>query len=324
MKAIVYESYGGPEVLQLRDIARPRPRSKELLIRVRAVEVTKSDCEMRSFRYSVNWFWLPMRLAMGVRKPRRQVLGFYFAGEIEEVGAGVHGFAPGQAVFGSSNFHLGAYAEYMTVPASAALAAKPENMTFPEAAAVPLGGWNALHFMDQAALNPGEEILINGAGGSIGSHAIQIARARGATVTAVDRADKERALRAFGAHDFIDYETRDFTALDRHWDVIFDMVPGSPYRRCIQALKPGGRYLSGNPRLSTMLRTLLTNRFTDKRATFAFAKETRAALAQLTEMIEAGQLGSIVDAVYPLEQAAEAHERVDRELRVGAIVLEVD
>ena len=323
MKAVVYESYGGPEVLELRDLPKPVPRRKELLIRVRAVEATKSDCEMRSFRYSVSWFWLPMRIAMGIRKPRRPVLGFYFAGEIEAVGADVRGFAPGQAVYGSSNFQLGAYAEYLTVRASAALSAKPESMSFTDAAAVPLGGWNALHFMDQASLSPGDEILINGAGGSIGSHAVQIARARGARVTAVDRSDKETGLRAFGAADFINYQAQDFTRLGRQWDVIFDMVPGSAYRRCIQALKPGGRYLSGNPRLSTMIRTLLTNRFTDKRASFAFAQETRAGLAELAEMIETGQLGSIVDTVYPLEQAAEAHRRVEDEQRVGAIVLEV-
>ena len=323
MQAIVYESYGGPEVLELRELPKPVPGAKDLLIRVRAVEATKSDCEMRSFRYSVSWFWLPMRLAMGIRKPRRPVLGFYFAGEVAEVGNAVHGFRVGDQVFGTSSFHLGAYAEYLRVPASSAIIEKPGNMSFTEAAAVPLGGWNALHFMNLAGLEAGDEVLINGAGGSIGSHAIQIARSRGARVTAVDGAHKEAALRAFGAEAFVDYQAEDFTRLGRQWDVIFDMVPGSPYRRCISVLKPGGRYFSGNPTLATMLRCAITSRFTDKRASFAFAKETKAELAELKAMIESGLIGSIVDTVLPLAEAAEAHRRVESEERLGAVVLEV-
>lgn len=323
MKAIVYETYGAPEVLALRDISKPVPGAGDILIRVRAVEVTKSDCEMRSFRYSVSWFWLPMRIAMGIRKPKRPVLGFYFSGEVAEVGSDVEEFAPGDEVFGSSNLRLGAYAEYMKVPASYAIIRKPANMSFTEAAAVPLGGWNALHFMNLARLTPGDEVLINGAGGSIGIHAIQIACARGARVTAVDRVHKEAAIRAFGAEDFIDYQTEDFTRRDQQWDVVFDMVPGSPYSQCIQALKPGGRYFSGNPTLATMLRCALTNRTTDKRASFAFAKETRESLGELKALIESDQVGSIVDVVYPLEQAVDAHRRVEREERLGAVVLEI-
>ncbi len=323
MKAIVYEAYGGPEVLELRDLPKPVPGKKDLLIRVRAVEATKSDCEMRSFKYPVRWFWLPLRIAMGIRKPRRPVLGFYFSGEVAAVGAEARGFKAGDEVFGASNLHLGAYAEFLRVPASYAIIEKPVNMNFVQAAAVPLGGWNALHFMDLAELASGDEILINGAGGSIGTHAIQIARARGATVTVVDRAHKEAALRAFGADRFIDFEAQDFTRLNQRWDVIFDMVPGSPYGRCIESLKPGGRYLTGNPTLATMLRCALTRRFTDKKAYFTFAPETRTALSRLKDMIEAEQIGPIVDAVYPLEQAAQAHERVENEERLGAVVLEV-
>lgn len=323
MKAIVYEAYGPPEVLEVRELPKPSAGEKDILIRIRAVEATKSDCEMRGFRWSVSWFWLPMRLAMGVRKPRRPVLGFYFAGEVVAVGARAHGFAVGDEVFGSSNLRLGAYAEYLAVPAAFAIITKPANMTFTEAAAVPLGGWNALHFMDLAELKPGDKLLINGAGGSIGTHAIQIARARGAVVTAVDAAHKEDALRAYGASDFIDYRAEDFTRREQRWDVIFDMVPGSPYGRCIRALNPGGRYLCGNPTLTTMIRCALTSRFSDKRATFTFAQETPEALEALKALIESGQVGPIVDTVLPLEQAAEAHRRVESEDRLGAIVLEV-
>jgi NADPH:quinone reductase-like Zn-dependent oxidoreductase len=320
---MVYESYGGPEVLQLREVRKPVPGSGDILIKVRAVEVTKSDCEMRSFRYPVSWFWLPMRIAMGIRKPRRLILGFYFAGEIEAVGDGVREFSVGDEVFGSSNFRLGAYAEYLKVPASFAIIEKPKNMGFTEAAAVPLGGWNALHFMNLARLEAGDEVLINGAGGSIGCHAIQIARARGARVTAVDGAHKEAAVRALGAADFIDYRLEDFSQRSQQWDVIFDMVPGSPSGRYISRLKPDGCYLTGNPTLATMLRCAITNRFTGKRASFAFAKETREALKELKDMIEAGEIGTIVETVLPLMEAAAAHRRVESEERLGAVVLQV-
>jgi len=323
MKAVTYERYGPPEVLSVREVKTPEPEDDELLIRVRAVEVTKSDCEMRSFRYPVKWFWLPMRLALGVRKPKRKILGFYFSGEVASVGSRVTGFAAGDEVFGSSQLRLGAYAEFMTVPARFPIIAKPRNMSFAEAAAVPLGGFNALHFMNRAGIEPGTAVLINGAGGSIGTHAIQIARAMGAEITAVDRADKEAALRQFGAHHFIDYEHTDFTRSAATYDVIFDMVPGSSYGACLRRLNPGGRYLCGNPRLSTMIRVPFTNCFTDKTASFAFAPETRKALAELKMKIESGQIGPIVDRTFSMEAAAEAHRLVETEARRGAVVIEI-
>ena len=196
-------------------------------------------------------------------------------------------------------------------------------MSFEEAAAVPLGGFNALHFMRLARIEPGEKVLINGAGGSIGTHAIQIAKSMGAEVTAVDSAIKEQMLRRMGADHFIDYAKDDFTAMGRSYDVIFDMVAGSDYGACIRTLNPGGRYLSCNPRLSVMLRSFFTTRFTDKTARFAFAGETKAALRTLKEMIEDGRIRSIVDRVYPMEQAADAHRRVETEQRLGAVVIAI-
>jgi NADPH:quinone reductase-like Zn-dependent oxidoreductase len=323
MKAITYSRYGPPEVLKVEEVDKPVPRDDELLIRVRAVEATKTDCELRSFRYAVKWFWVPMRIAMGVRAPKRPILGMYFAGEVEAVGSRVRHFAPGDAVFGSAGFRLGAYAEYVALPARSALVPKPANMSFVDAAAVPLGGLNALHFMRRARIQPGETVLINGAGGSIGAHAVQIAKAMGADVTAVDHTVKHDIPRRFGADHFIDYMKEDFTAGARKYDVIFDMVPGSPYGACVEALKPKGRYFSGNPRLSFMLRSVLTTRFSDKTVGFAFAQENREQLLALKEMIEAGRIGSIVDRVYSMAQAAEAHRCVDTEQRVGAVVIEI-
>lgn len=323
MKAITYSRYGPPDVLQLEDVAQPKPADDEILIRVRAAEATKADCEMRSFRYAVKWFWLPLRIALGITKPRRQILGAYFSGEIAAIGKNVTEFAVGNEVFGCAGLRLGAYGEYLALPASSTVVAKPANMTFAEAAAVPLGGLNALHFMRLANIMEGEKILINGAAGSIGIHAVQIAKAMGAEVTAVDSAIKQDALHRLGADHFIDYARDDFTRSGHAYDVIFDMVPGSSYRGCIRTLNRNGRYLSGNPRLSLMLRSVLTTRFSDKTARFAFARETREELLTLKEMIEDGKIRSIVDKVLPMDRAADAHRLVETEQRRGAIVISI-
>jgi NADPH:quinone reductase-like Zn-dependent oxidoreductase len=323
MKAVTYTRYGGPDVLHLADVPTPVPGDQEFLIRVRAAETTKADCEVRSFRYSVKWFWLPLRIAVGIRKPRRRILGMYLAGEVVSVGGRVTRFAPGDQVYGSTDLRLGAYGEYVVLPERASIGPKPRNMTFAEAAAVPLGGLNALHFMRRARIKPGEQVLINGAGGSIGAHAIQIAHSMGAQVTAVDHGMKENLVRRLGASDFIDYTTDDVATTGRRFDVIFDMVPGSPYRRLIGMLQPGGRYLNGNARLSVLARSVLTTRFTDKTVTVAFAPETKEALATLTEMIEAGTIQSLVDRVYPMAEVAAAHRRVETEQRLGAVVITI-
>jgi NADPH:quinone reductase-like Zn-dependent oxidoreductase len=323
MKAITYSTYGPPEVLQLREVTKPIPEDDEILIKVRAAEATKSDCEMRSFKFSVIWFWLPLRIALGVRKPKRQILGGYFSGEIESFGKDVTRFSTGEQVFGAAGLRLGAYGEYVALPASYTIVDKPRNMSFAEAAAVPLGGLNALHFMRKAKIQAGEKLLINGAGGSIGTHAIQIAKSMGAEVTAVDSSIKEDMLRRIGADHFIDYMKEDFSRSSRTYDVIFDMVPGSSYSACIKALNPMGRYFSGNPRVSLMIRSLFTTWFTDKSASFAFARETKEELLELREMIENGKIVSIVDQVFPMEKATEAHHRVETEQRLGAIVIEV-
>ena len=323
MQAITYSNYGPPDVLQLSDVEKPVLKDDEVLIRVRAAEATKSDCEMRSFKYSVKWFWLPLRIALGVRRPKRQILGGYFSGEIDALGKDVRHFAIGDQVFGTTQLRLGAYGEYVALPASYTIVPKPSNMSYAEAAAVPLGGLNALHFMRRAGIQAGEEVLINGAGGSIGAYGVQIAKSMGAEVTAVDSTIKEEMLRRIGADHFIDYTKDDFTSGGQTYDVIFDMVPGSSYSACIKALNRNGRYLAGNPRLWVMLRSVFTTRFTDKTARFAFARETKEELLALKGMIEDGILGSIVDRVFPMQQAADAHRLVEAEQRLGAIVIAI-
>ncbi len=321
MKAIVYIKYGGPEVLQISEIEKPEPEDDEVLIRIRAAEATKADCELRSFNFAVKWFWLPLRVAMGVTKPKKQVLGGYFAGEVETVGKDVLKFKKGDQVFGTTRLLFGAYGEYVCLPANYTIVTKPHNMSFEEAAAVPLGGLNALHFMRKANIRNGEKVLINGAGGSIGTFAVQIAKAMGAEVTAVDSTIKEEMLLRIGADHFFDYTKEDFTKSGQTYDVIFNMVARSSYSKCINSLNPKGRYLIGNPRISVMLRSVLTSKFSDKTATFAFAGEKEEELIAIKDMIEAGKIKSVVDKIYSPEQAAEAHRRVETEQRLGVVVI---
>ena len=288
-----------------------------------AAEATKSDCEMRSFRFAVSWFWLPLRIALGIKKPRRQILGGYFAGQIEAVGKDVTGFSRGDAVFGAAGLKFGAYGEYVALPADSPIVSKPVNMSFVDAAAVPLGGLNALHFMQLAKIQAGETVLINGAGASIGTHAVQIAKSMGAKVTAVDSAIKEDMLRRLGADHFIDFSKESFAETGQTYDVIFDMVAGNSFSASINALNANGRYLTANPRFSVMIRSLFTKRLSGKTASFAFAPESKEALLTLKQMIEEGKIKSIVDKVYPMEQAADAHHRVETEQRLGAVVIAI-
>ena len=315
--------YGPPDVLQVKEVEKPTPKDDEVLIKVHAAEVTKADCEMRSFNFQVKWFWLPLRVSMGLIKPKKQVLGGYFAGEVESVGKDVSNFKKGDQVFGTTKLRLGAYGEYVCLPASYTLVPKPHNVSFEEAAAVPLGGLNALHFLRKANIRKGEKVLVNGAGGSIGTFGVQIAKAMGAEVTAVDSTIKEEMLRRIGADHFFDYTKESFTKSRLTYDVIFDMVAKSSYSECVKALNPNGRYLMANPRISDMLMSVLTSKFTDKTAIFEFAREKEEELLALKKMIEDGKIQSIIDKIYLFEQTVEAHRRVETEQRLGPVVISV-
>lgn len=321
MKAVVYTKYGPPEVLHVEEVVPPIPEDDELLIRVRAAEATKADCEMRGFNFQVKWFMPSLRLMLGLFKPRKRILGGYFAGEVEAIGKEVTRFNKGDSLFGSTKLRLGAYAEYMTLPQHYTLVRMPVNLTYAEAAAVPLGGLNALHFMRKAEIKSGEKVLVNGAGGSIGTFGVQIAKTMGAEVTAVDSGIKEEMLREIGADHFIDYTREDFTESEQSYDVIFSMVAKTPFKKCIKLLNRNGRYLLANPRVSDMLSSIMVSRFSDKQAMFAFAGETEEELNTLREMIEKGEIGPTVDKVYPMEEAVEAHRSVETEQRLGSIVI---
>lgn len=320
MKAAICERYGAPDVLKIAEIPKPVPKDNEVLIRVRAATVTLGDCELRAFRVA-GWIWLPLRLAMGITRPRQPVLGQELAGEVEAVGRDVDAFKPGDRVFGSTGFRMGAYAEYALLPASHPLAPVPAGLSFEQAACLPVGGINAMHFLRKADLQPGEQILINGAGGSIGTLAVQLARNIGAEVTAVDRGDKLDILSGIGADHVIDYTRQDFASLGRRYDVIVDVVGKAPYSGCIASLRPNGRLVLGNPYLVPMLRGLWTSRTSDKKVYVQLAGETREDLEHLGALAVAGEITPVIDRTVALDDIAEAHRYVDAGNKRGCLVV---
>jgi NADPH:quinone reductase-like Zn-dependent oxidoreductase len=325
MKAIVWTNYGSPDVLQLQEVAKPTLRDNEILIRVYAATVTAGDCEMRSLKFPI-WLWLPIRIWLGFRKPRKKILGQELAGEVEAVGKDVTQFKAGDQIFAATGFSLGAYAQYTCLPVKTdegGLAIKPVNMTYEEAAAVPVGGFEALHFIRKANIQSGEKVLIIGAGGSIGTFAVQLARHYGAEVTGVDSTGKLDMLRSLGADQVIDYTQEDFTRNGKTYDVILDVVGKSSFSRSLKSLKQNGRYLLINPRLSQMIRGLWISMKSSKKVIFGAASQTTEDLIFLKELIEAGKIKSVIDRRYPLEQTAEAHRYVETGQKKGNVVITV-
>ena len=323
MKAAVYHGYGPPDVIRIEDVEKPVPKDQQILVRVRASTVGTWDCEARSFSFPL-WFWLPLRLGMGIRRPRWPVLGQELAGEVEAVGKDVTGFRPGDRIMAATGLGFGAHAEYACVSSRRAVTHIPDNLSFAEAASIPTGGDNALHFLRLAAVQPGERVLVNGAGGNIGVMAIQIAKHHGAEVTAVDSADKLDGLRSIGADHVIDYTAQDYTRAGKTYDIIFDLVFGSSYAGAVATLNPKGRYIVANPTFSALLRARWTNRTTDKRVITRFAASKPEDLVILKELAEAGEIRAAIDRRFRLEEAAEAHAYVDAGSRTGAVVLTME
>jgi len=322
MKAIVCERYGPPDVLQLKEVEKPTPKGDEVLVRVRAATVTAGDCEIRRFKMPT-WLWLLARIGFGFRGPRKKILGQELAGEVESVGKDVKLFKKGDQVFALTGLHLGAYAEYDCLPEKGLMATKPTNMTYEEAAAVPLGGLHALHFLRRGNIRSGQKVLIVGAGGSIGTVAVQLAKSYGAEVTGVDTTRKLDALRSIGADHVIDYAKEDFTKRGETYDVIFDVVGKSSFSGCVRSLKEGGFYLLGNPGLTQQVRRLWTSRMSNKKVIGGSMSYKTEDLVMLRELIEAGKIRSVIDRRYPLEQIAEAHRYVDTGHKTGNVAITV-
>jgi len=321
MQAMVYERYGSPDVLHLKDVETPAPGDNDVLIKTHAATVTAGDCEIRGFNVPM-WIWLPIRIMMGLTKPRRQILGQELAGEIAAVGKDVTNFQIGDQVFATC-INFGAYAQYHCMSSEGPVAIKPGNLSFEEAATIPTGGYNALHFLRKANIQRGQKVLINGAGGCIGVMAIQLAKYYGAEVTGVDSTAKLELLRNIGADHVVDYTQVDFTTSGERYDVIMDVIGKSPFSRSVGSLTESGYYLLANPRFWRILRGAWTSMTSSKTVIFSFAASYAKDLDYLKGLIEEGRIRAVIDRTYPLEKVAEAHIYMETGRKKGCVALKI-
>lgn len=317
MKAMVYTTYGSPEVLQLTQVEKPTPSDTEVLIKVCATTVTAADCMMR--RGEPLWG----RIILGFRKPSRKILGLELSGEIEAVGKAVKRFRKGDQVYGFTGFGLGAHAEYVCMPERGSLALKPVNKTYADATAAVDGASTALFFLrDKANIQPGQKVLINGASGSIGTYAVQLAKYFGAEVTGVCSTRNTELVRSLGADKVIDYTREDFTKNAESYDIIFDTVGKSSFANCKNALKKNGCYLPTTGLQNNFL-MLWTSIKGGKQVKAGMSVQKQAALVFLKELIETDRLKIVIDKCFPLEQLAEAHRYVESGHKKGNVVITV-
>ncbi|MGA8426836.1 MAG: NAD(P)-dependent alcohol dehydrogenase [Candidatus Dormiibacterota bacterium] len=318
MRAVVHDRYGPPEVLRLEDVERPVPKDDEVLVRIHATTVSRTDCALRGGEPFMS------RLVTGLMRPKRKILGSDLAGEVDQVGAAVTEFEVGDHVFGINPWKFGAHAEFLCMRANAALAQMPASMSFEDAAAVCDGAILALNCLRPADLRNGQRILIYGASGSIGTAGVQLARHFGADVTAVCNTKNVELARSLGADEVIDYTQEDFTQNGQSYDAILDAVGNLSFKRCRGSLKRGGVYLATDG-LRNLVLTLWTTRVGDKRVRFSipprFNKED---VVLLRELIEAGKYRAVIDRRYPLEQVVEANRYVETKQKTGNVVLTVD
>ncbi|MFC2023178.1 NAD(P)-dependent alcohol dehydrogenase [Chloroflexota bacterium] len=330
MKAIVCTGYGSADVLQLQEVEKPRPADNEVLIKVFAATVNIGECRVRSFDVPLP-FWLVYRMQLGLMRPKKPILGSVLAGEIEAVGRDVTRFSGGDQVFGIAITGFGAHAEYVCRPEDGALAMKPANMSYEEAAAVPHGAVTALHFLrDKANIQSGHRVLVNGASGAVGTFAVQLVKYFGAEVTGVCSTTNLEMVRSLGADRVVDYTREDFAKTGGTYDIIFDAVSKSSFSRCKSSLAEGGVYLATDPTVGVVTSMLWTSlvgslpgRQTGKKAIWALGAERAEDLDFLRELIEAGKLRSVIDRRYPLEQVAEAHRYVGKGHTKGNVVISV-
>ena len=332
MKAIVYTEYGPPDVLQLKEVAKPDPKEDEVLIRIYATSVNYGDLVARNFKeisprkFNMPFlFWLLAKISFGIRKPKISILGSEFAGEVESTGKDVKSFKQGDQVFGYLGQSMGAYAEYLSVPEDGVLAIKPANMSSEEAAVVPMGAIMALYLLrEKGNIQSGQKVLINGASGSIGSAAVQLAKYYGAEVTGVCSTPRLEFVKSLGADKVIDYTKEDFTQSGETYDLIFDILGKSSFSRCKSSLSQNGHCLYASFKMSQIIQMLWTSMTSSKKVICALAPGSTEDLVSVKELIEAGKIKAAIDRCFPLEQTAEAHRYVETGLKKGHIAITVE
>jgi NADPH:quinone reductase-like Zn-dependent oxidoreductase len=321
MRAAVFTEYGPPDVLQIKDVEKPIPKDKEVLVRIHATTVCAADYRIRKADPFV------VRLMIGLRRPKIHILGMEFAGTIESVGQAVTRFAAGDQVFGATGFKFGAHAEYACLPESGTLAIKPVNMTFEQAAAVFFGGFTALHFLKKAKIQAGQKALIYGASGSVGVFAVQLAKHFGAHVTAVCSTANLDLVKSLRADQVLDYTREDFSKAARVYDMVFDAVGYSGYTRSLKSLKRGGFYLraGGSGRVLSMLGDTLRGMWISSTGTAkvvgGVARADAGDVSFLKQLIEAGEITTVIDRRYSLDQIAEAHRYAEAGHKKGHVVI---
>lgn len=322
MKAIVYEKYGPPEVLKMKEINKPVPSDNEVLIKTLATTVTSGDWRVRSLNVPVG-FGLMIRLAFGVTKPRQPILGSELAGVVEAVGKDVTKFKVGDEVFAFSDAAMGCHAEFKSLSQDKAIALKPASMTFDEAAAISFGGTTALNFLRKAKVRQGESVLVIGASGGVGTAAVQLARHFGAEVTGVCSTANVALVKSLGASHVIDYTKEDYAHNGKTYDVIVDTVGSAQFSRSKGSLKDGGRLLMVLAGLPDMLRIPWISMTTNKSAIAGPMASTAEDLLFLAALVDAGEFRTVIDRRYPLEQIAEAHRYVETGRKKGNVVITV-
>mgnify|MGYP000954423252 CR=1 FL=1 len=318
MKAIIYEQYGSPAVLKLKEVETPLPKDNEVLIRVHATAVNSGNIRLRKADP------FAVRFVFGLLSPKIPILGVVLAGEIVTVGKNVKLFKAGDKVYGKTGMDFGAYAEYKCLPENAVLAIKPANLTYEEAAAIPFGGTTALFFLRKANISSGQKVLIYGASGAVGTSAVQLAKYFGAEVTAVCSTGNVAMLQSLGADKVIDYSKEDFSKSGDNYDIILDTVGKSPFKGSVRSLKKNGKYIRVvHMALGPILKGIWISMTSSKKVIGGQIKETAENMVFLNGLIESGKLKAVIDRTYPFEQIIDAHTYVEKGHKKGNVVITV-
>lgn len=317
MKAIVYTKYGAPEVLQLKEVEKPIPKDNEILIKIEATAVNSADWRLRKADP------FGVRLFFGLMKPKINILGGVFSGEIEKTGKDVNRFKVGDEVFGTTGMGFGAYAAYICLPENGTISLKPDTITHKEAAVIPFGGITALYFIKKANIQPGQKVLIYGASGAVGTAAIQLAKYYKANVTGVCSTQNVDLVKSLGANEIIDYTKQDFTKNDETYDVIFDTVNKISFSDGLKSLNKKGKLILSASGMTEMLRGIWTSLTSDKKVITGIIDEKTEDMVFLKGLIEMGKFKPVIDRSYSLEEIVAAHSYVEKGHKRGNVVVKL-